>query len=360
MLVNDELNPAGYPALRRMLPPTPAAPKVVSANSGFSLANSGGGDWGSRSTRAPAAVRNAPDYNKARYGVLGGLVKNMKDALLSGMTKGKLTDARVFNKNVADAMARSKARAGGGSGGGGSGSSSSSLEASMAALGLKAAGDPYDRALGQLGVDYGNNRNQATLQGRRQDKDLAELFGRLGNYTGNLKNAQSGEYDKSGKAIGKNYDQLLSTIGQSYKQGAGNTTAELQRLGIGEVSPSAMAGLGRDASEMLNQARVDKTNAGTNNTANKNTFNSLMQEMIGSAAIEGTTQRGRAKQATSDALNALMQQYAKDKTELSGKKADALLQARMANLQRAQAAAMARAGSASTARPNSSTPYYRI
>lgn len=225
-----------------------------------------------------------------------------------------------------------------GSGGGGGGGGMGSMEANMLAL----AANPYDRALKSLGLDYGKNTGDTRLHGKRADKDLSELFARLGNYTGKLKGEQEGVYDKSGMALGQNYDNLLKELQGTYSKGTGNTTTELQRLGIQDVTPAAMSNLAQDAQHNLSNARIDKTNAQTNNTANKNTFSSLMQEMIGSAAVEGTTQRGKNKQATADQLNTLLNEFNKGKLDLSGKKGDALLQARLQiQQQRAQAAQQA-------------------
>ena len=277
---------------------------------------------------APAAP-TGPTYPH-RGGSIGGVVTNIQDAIASVLTRGKVQNADQLRKDLANVPVGASGGRGGSGGGGGLGS--------IASLSLRAAGSPYDRALAQLGLDYKNNRNQAVLQGQRQDADLAELFKRLGLYEGSLKKDQSGVYDRTGSALSKNYGQLISGIQQAYKTGSGNTNAELQRLGIQSVSPAAMEGLARDGSNLVNQASIDRTNALTNNTANKNIFSSLMQEIIGSAAAEGTSQRGHAKQATADALTQLLNDFVKNKNDLSGKRADAILQARLSNAKMAAAA----------------------
>ncbi len=278
--------------------------------------------FGGNRTSAPAVVSQSAATPKP--------YDNSEDTRIGNARHANADFYAQVNQRLAQLnsqKAQAQAPVGGSSPSGGGGS----LNA-LASLNLSAASNPYDRALSQLGVDYGNNRKAATLQGKRQDADLGQLFSRLSNYEDNLKKNQEGNYRLQGQHIYGAYDKLAQDIQNSFKQGAGNTTNELQRLGIQEVSPSAMAGLASDASHLTNQSSIDKLGAIANNNANSNTFRSLMNEMMGSAVAEGTSQRGKARQATADSLSALLQQYAKDRNDLSGKKADALLQARMANL----------------------------
>lgn len=224
-------------------------------------------------------------------------------------------------------------RSAGGSGGGGVPGSS---------LLLQLAQNPYDRALQQALADYNKGKNDTVTGGRRAQADLGELFSRLDAYTRGLLTEGAKANRQTSYRTNANYNDLLRAVEGSYRQGAGGTTNELKRLGIDAVAPAALSGIAKDASHQTSQVKIDKVNANTNNANQAQLFNSMMREILASGQTEGTSQKGRAGQATRDALSNLLAEYTKQKGNLQGAKADALLKARL-QIQQEQAAARERA-----------------
>ena len=143
---------------------------------------------------------------------------------------------------------------------------------------------------------------EVTEFGQRRESDLGELFGRLGNFTGEVQNASKANYEQLKGQAGTTYDALQQALGATYGNAQAASTAEMERLGIAGTAPNANAGMARDQQFLTQLAGVDKAALQTGLGNSQNSFDQLMGMARNNAATEGAVQVGQARRDTAKTL----------------------------------------------------------
>lgn len=192
---------------------------------------------------------------------------------------------------------------------------------SVQAADLPALND-LQRQLETLTERYANQRGETESRGVRAQSDLAELFGRVGNFQQNLKQQNQGEALGSMRNMGDIYSQLQAAIGGGFNQGVSKTNNELERLGMAEQAPNATAGMTRDSQYLRQLAAIDGTAALGGIQQNQQAFNQIADIGRGNTAVEGTVQVGQARRDMESRLAELMQGYNEGDRDLRGQRGD--------------------------------------
>lgn len=159
-------------------------------------------------------------------------------------------------------------------------------------------------------------------RGRATQSDLGELFGRLGNFTGEIQKASTKNYEGLQTQTGGAYEALKAALGSTYGGQTQASNDEMNRLGIAGTTPNANDRLGRDQKFLTGLADVDKTAAVTGLGNSQNSFDQLMSMARGNAATEGAVRVGQSKRDTDKAINDTMFELESGVRGLSGKRGD--------------------------------------
>lgn len=193
------------------------------------------------------------------------------------------------------------------------------------------------RDLDALTSRYGDQRGDTEQRGKRMESDLSELFGRLGNFTSQVQATHGAQNSQLRDTASNSYAALQQALGTHFDAAAGNTNAELQRLGIQHTDPGATAGITRDKAFLQGLAGVDGTNFVSNLAMQGQGFDQLMGMARNNAATEGSVRVGQAKRDTERTLAELMRDFNEGARDIGGKRTDIM----STQAQRARELAMA-------------------
>lgn len=178
------------------------------------------------------------------------------------------------------------------------------------------------RQLDRTNRTYERERTETEQFGQRQQSDLAELFGRLGNFTQGVQTQNNSQYDQLRGATGNAYGNLTRAIGGHFDTAGSSVNNELARIGMEGQAPNATADITRDKAFLQALSTVDGTNAVNNMAFQQQGFNQLMDMARNTAATEGSVRVGQAKRDLQKILADLMFQKNEQVYDLEGKRGD--------------------------------------
>lgn len=194
-------------------------------------------------------------------------------------------------------------------------------KASISAEDLPALNE-LQRQLDEINARYGKQKNETITRGKNMETDLAELFGRLGNFTQQIQTQGTQNYEGLKSGTSEQFAQLQQRVGETFGAAQGSTSAELERLGLAGQAPNANAGSQRDQQFLQGLAGIGGANANAVLSSQQLGFDNLMSMARSNSAAEGASNISRAKRETEKTLADLMFELNMDTTNVSGKRGD--------------------------------------
>lgn len=165
-------------------------------------------------------------------------------------------------------------------------------------------------------------QGQIEERARVGDSDLKEIYDRLNTFMGERTNEANAQWDQFGQQSEQLFKDTGAKINESYQQAQTNTTAELDRLGLGGVNQAATAGIGRDQQFFSNLMSADAARANDRMEQDQSGFNTIQSIMSQNAATQGAVSRSQFAADRASELDNLEFELQQSLTGLRGKKGD--------------------------------------
>jgi len=187
---------------------------------------------------------------------------------------------------------------------------------------LAPALNELNRQIQEMSQRGNDTLSKTADQGRRSESDLGELFGRLSNFTGQVKEAGQKNYAELNSQMGTRYDQLAAAQGQNFGAAKTAANAENDRLGLGGTGQGAIDKMTRDQAYLQGLAGTDKAAAQTGMSQSASSFDQLMSMAQNTAVTEGSVRVGQSRRDTDNAMNDTRREMEFGLRDLAGKRGD--------------------------------------
>lgn len=154
-------------------------------------------------------------------------------------------------------------------------------------------------------AEYQRQIADAGTSSAQQQADLADLYRRLGVQVGADQTAGNVANTNAMQNITGDYTTLANQLNSTYGQATAGTNAELQRLGIGDVSAAATTQQGNDQKYLGGLTAIDRTNAQADSTAKSQSFNNLITTLGAQGQLAGAMDKSKVMRTAAQAISDL-------------------------------------------------------
>lgn len=178
------------------------------------------------------------------------------------------------------------------------------------------------RAHDEATLQHGKALGDTASRGAREQANVAELYARLNNFTGNIQNTQNRTMDQLGAQGGDVYAQLARQLNSGFDASQQKVSDEVARMGLTAAAPGVNAASERDQSYLTGLANVDRQAFMSGMDQQQSGFNALMDLTRNNAATESFSRQATTQRETNADIADLWEQLQSQTRELSGQRGD--------------------------------------